>query len=53
MRKIWALIAFVFAATLTEASPSHAADYPTRTIKFVVPYVAGGPTDAQPRPFAE
>ena len=29
-----------------------AADYPTRPIKFVVPYVAGGPTDAQARIFA-
>ncbi len=53
MRKIWALTAFVLAATLTQASLSQAADYPTRTIKFVVPYVAGGPTDAQARLFAE
>jgi len=53
MWKIWALIASVFAAMLTGASLSHAADYPTRTIKFVVPYVAGGPTDAQARLFAE
>ena len=49
MRKIWGLIAFVFAAMPV----AHAADYPTRAIRFVVPYVAGGPTDAQARMFGE
>jgi tripartite-type tricarboxylate transporter receptor subunit TctC len=53
MRKIWSLIAFVFAAMLAGMPGSLAADYPTRSIKFVVPYVAGGPTDAQARLFAE
>jgi tripartite-type tricarboxylate transporter receptor subunit TctC len=38
---------------LAATQVSHAADYPTRAIKFVVPYVAGGPTDAQARLFGE
>jgi tripartite-type tricarboxylate transporter receptor subunit TctC len=53
MRKFWVLVAIVFMATLASMPASRAADYPTRPIKFVVPYVAGGPTDAQARMFAE
>ena len=53
MRKIGSLIAFVVAAVLAWMPASRAADYPTRPIKFVVPYVAGGPTDAQARLFGE
>ena len=53
MRKISILIAWVVAAMTAGMSVSHAADYPTRPIRFVVPYVAGGPTDAQARIFAE
>jgi tripartite-type tricarboxylate transporter receptor subunit TctC len=52
MRNIRVLVACVVAA-MTAMSVSHAADYPTRPIRFVVPYVAGGPTDAQARMFAE
>jgi tripartite-type tricarboxylate transporter receptor subunit TctC len=32
-------------AALLAVPQAHAIDYPTRPIKLVVPYVAGGPTD--------
>jgi tripartite-type tricarboxylate transporter receptor subunit TctC len=53
MRKKWTLLCRAFALMLTAPQASHAADYPTRAIKLVVPYVAGGPTDAQARLFGE
>jgi tripartite-type tricarboxylate transporter receptor subunit TctC len=53
MRTKWALIWLAFTAMLAAMPAALAADYPTRPIKFVVPYVAGGPTDAQARIFAE
>jgi tripartite-type tricarboxylate transporter receptor subunit TctC len=40
-------------AFLAAIGPARAADYPSRPIRLVVPYVAGGPTDAQARIFAE
>jgi tripartite-type tricarboxylate transporter receptor subunit TctC len=51
--KKWALICLALTATLAASPASLAADYPTRPIRLVVPYVAGGPTDAQARLFAE
>jgi tripartite-type tricarboxylate transporter receptor subunit TctC len=53
MRKNRALLCLAFTLMLAAPQASHAADYPTRPIKLVVPYVAGGPTDAQARLFAE
>ncbi len=53
MRKNWALLCLALTFILAAEGASHAADYPTRAIKLVVPYVAGGPTDAQARLFAE
>src|SRR5215469_4232050 len=52
MRKNWALLCLFFTAMLA-ATASRAADYPNRPIRLIVPYVAGGPTDAQARLFAD
>jgi tripartite-type tricarboxylate transporter receptor subunit TctC len=52
MRKNWALLCLLLAAAFA-ATTARAADYPNRPIRLIVPYVAGGPTDAQARLFAE
>jgi tripartite-type tricarboxylate transporter receptor subunit TctC len=52
MRKNWALLCLFFAAMFA-ATTARAADYPNRPIRLIVPYVAGGPTDAQARLFAD
>lgn len=52
MRKKLALVSLAFTVVLGVPA-TVAADYPTRPIKLVVPYVAGGPTDAQARLFGE
>jgi tripartite-type tricarboxylate transporter receptor subunit TctC len=39
-------LAFALLASLVLALPAAAETYPSRTITVVVPYPAGGPTDA-------
>jgi tripartite-type tricarboxylate transporter receptor subunit TctC len=41
------------AAALAAASPCAAEDYPNRTIRFIVPFGAGGPTDVFTRALGE
>lgn len=53
MRRNWTVLCLTFTAIFAAAATSRAADYPSRPIRLVVPYVAGGPTDAQARIFAQ
>ena len=56
MVTLWwrALVPSVLAiAALLSALPSRAQDYPSRTIRFIVPFGAGGPTDVFTRAIAE
>src|SRR3954468_21496289 len=48
-----AALVFGFVAALAVAPKAEAAEYPTRPIKLVVPYAAGGPTDVLGRLVAE
>src|SRR5687767_2865856 len=55
--RLWGLIvlfvcgavAFLFAALAALDRPAHAQDYPTKPIRYIVPFGAGGPTDTQAR----
>ena len=44
-RRASSVFIVALAALLAAALPARAADYPSRPIKLVVPYAAGGPTD--------
>ncbi len=46
-------IAALSTAALLAATPAHAADYPAHTIELIVPFNAGGGTDALARAFAD
>jgi tripartite-type tricarboxylate transporter receptor subunit TctC len=50
-RWLFAGLAVFFAAGFVQ--PSHAEEYPVRTIKIVVPFPAGGPTDVAARLIAQ
>ena len=52
VREILGLLAIALAATAT-AAPTAAQDYPNRTIRFIVPFGAGGPTDVFTRALGE
>jgi len=53
MRTLALLIALAIAAVAAQAKVVQAQDYPVRTIKIVVPYPAGGPTDLVGRTIAD
>src|SRR5262245_52106835 len=44
---------FLFLATLTFAAPAQAQNWPTRTVKFIVPFGPGAGADIGARLFAE
>ena len=47
------MAALVFAVAAIAATAAHCADYPTRVIKLIVPYPAGGGVDAMARVVAQ
>ncbi len=50
---IRSLFAAILASVLSVGTPAHAQNYPTRTIKLVVPFPAGGATDNAARLVAQ
>jgi tripartite-type tricarboxylate transporter receptor subunit TctC len=49
----WTIPIVALALSAAAAAPSQAQDYPTRTVKIVVPYPAGGTADVMPRIIAD
>lgn len=53
MPRRFSVSALAAISVLALAAPASAQDYPSRTVKIVVPYTAGGGTDAVARPLAQ
>jgi len=49
----WRLAAVLIGALVLAAPQGNAAEYPTRAIRLIVPYAAGGPSDVQARMVGE
>ena len=45
----WRAVSAVVCGLVFAAPQGWAADYPSRAIKLIVPYAAGGPSDVQAR----
>lgn len=52
-RRYFLQLAAAAGASLALAAPALAADWPTRPVKIIVPFAAGGATDLVARPWAE
>ena len=49
----WLKLSALACSLVWAAPPAHAAEYPVRPIKLIVPYAAGGPTDVLGRMVGE